>query len=365
MIQIPVTLPVPKHPTMEIVDSSKIQAFQDCPRGFFFSYVLGLRPDRPNVHLDFGSAWHDAMEEMLLRKKYDETAIAFAYRRFLNTYREAFPDPVTDPDNAPKNPEYAFNALRQYAEMYRSDNFNVLYTETAGMVPISEKRKLVVKLDSIVEDLNDGKINSMEHKTTGYNSSSWREKWNYMLQIESYTHLLYSLYPEDQVGKVIINGACFTKTRGFDGIRIPVYKSKKQMAAFLWNVNHWIDMIEWNYQQLAETKPEDPVMPAFPINCSSCSKYGCRMGGICSTFPNPIRFAEEGIAGYKVDFWDPLRGNLDKADNVIDTDESGKITVRAKTEEDIKKFKLAEFAQEQESKNKEEDFSMFETGGDK
>lgn len=356
MLRLPEHLPVPKHHTMEIVDSSKIQSFQDCPRGFFFSYVLGLRPDIPNVHLDFGSAWHDAMEEMLLRGKYDETAIAFAYHKFLNTYREAFPDEITDQDRAPKNPEYAFKALRSYAEQYASDNFEVLYTETAGLVPISPERKLVVKLDSILRDKNDGKINSMEHKTTGYNSSSWREKWHYMLQIESYTHLLYSLYPENEVGKVIINGACFTKSRGFDGIRIPVYKSKKQMAAFLWNVNHWIDLIEWNYEQLAQTSIDDPVMPAFPINCMSCSKFGCRMGGICSTFPNPLRFAEEGLAGYKTDFWDPLRGNIEKSDNVIETDESGKVTIRPKTEEDVEKFGLAD----EPETNEDPDFSMFE-----
>lgn len=361
MIKIPDTLPVPIHPTMEIVDSSKIQAFQDCPRGFFFSYVLGLRPDKPNVHLDFGSAWHDAMEEMLLRSGgvYDETAVAFAFQAFLKTYREAFPDAITDPDRAPKNPEYAFKALQDYANMYQNDNFYILYTETAGMVNISDKRKLVVKLDSIVRDRNDGKVNSMEHKTTGYNSTSWRDKWSMMLQIESYTHLLYSMFPEDEVGKVIINGACFTKSRGFDGIRIPVYKSKKQMAAFLWNVNHWIDMIEWNYAQLAEVKPEDPVMPAFPINCSSCSKFGCRMGGICATFPNPLKFASEGISGYVVDFWDPLRENLKKSDNIIEVIEDGKVTIRPKTKEDIEKFGLGDLASDKPTEDP--DFSAFES----
>lgn len=123
------------------------------------------------------------------------------------------------------------------------------------------------------------------------------------------------------------------------------------MAAFLWAVNHWIDMIEWNYQQLSEARVEDPVMKAFPINCSSCSKFGCRMGGICTTFPNPLQFVEDPPSGYEEDFWDPLRGNLEKADNMIQRDSSGKLEIVKKP---------AGVADPAPIKPKEkEDFSMF------
>lgn len=352
MIRIPETLPVPKHHTMSVVDSSKIQAFQDCPRGFFFNYVLGLRRDAPQIHLDFGSAWHDAMETLLLVGNYED-AVPIAYERFLKRYREAFPDPVTDFDKAPKNPEYAHKALEMYAKQYKSDNFEVLYTETAGLVPVSEERDLVVKLDSIVRDLNRGEVNSMEHKTTGRNSASWRDKWHIMLQVESYTHLLYSLFPEDEVGKIIINGSVFTKSKTWEGVRIPVYKSPRHMANFLWLVNHWIDQIEWNYQQLSKASVDDPMLKAFPINCSSCSKYGCRMGGLCSAFPNPLKFAEDPPTGYKVDFWDPLRGNLAKADNVVEAGEDGKVKIREKTQEEAKEYA------EPEPEQEDEDFSAF------
>jgi|SRR5690625_106711 len=366
MIRIPDELPVPKHHTMEIVDSSKIQAFQDCPRGFFFSYVLGLRRDLPNVHLDFGSAWHDAMEVMLILGQehgYTDDVVHFAYNKFLVRYREAFPNEMTDQDRAPKNPEYAYRALKAYAKQYASDNFTVLYTETAGIVPVSDTRKIVVKLDSILRDNVDQTVNSMEHKTTGRNSNPWREKWHMMFQIESYTHLLYSLFPEEEVGKVIINGAVMTRSRGFDGVRIPVHKTKDQMLNYLWAANHWIDMIEWNYQQLSQASPDDPVMPAFPINCSSCSKFGCRMGGICTTFPNPLRFAQKPPRGYKVDFWDPLRENLSASSHIAE-EIDGKFTVTKKEESRFAK-ELEDFEKSQQesmeeiTKESNEDFSMF------
>lgn len=363
MINIPDNLPVPYHETMKVVDSSKIQAFQGCPRGFFFSHVLGLEPEQSNVHLDFGSAWHDAMETLLLQG-YGKKAVAEAYLNFMEIYREAFPDPITDQDRAPKNPEYAYKALEMYVEQYASDNFDVLYTETAGLVPISEERELAVKLDSILRDRNTGEILSMEHKTTGRNSSAWRNKWSYMLQVESYTHLLYSLFPEEDVGKVLINGSVFTKSRTWDGVRIPVYKTKEQMAAFLWNVNHWIDKMQWHFEQLATMDRTQAVMPAFPINCSSCSKFGCNWDGLCSAFPNPVKrftYIEDGEikvdppAGYTVDFWDPLRGNIEKASNVIET-KDGEISIREKSEEEKQQAKEKKKELQREKHEEEDSF---------
>lgn len=74
------------------------------------------------------------------------------------------------------------------------------------------------------------------------------------------------------------------------------------------------------------------------------------MGGICSTFPNPVdrfTYEEDGEikvdppTGYEVEFWDPLRRNVDKADNVIEKDESGNIKIREKTEEEKKQAEEA------------------------
>ena len=56
-------------PTLQTVDSTKINTFLDCPRQYFFTYVLGWRSDRPNNHLVFGQAWHEAMEHLDTRER--------------------------------------------------------------------------------------------------------------------------------------------------------------------------------------------------------------------------------------------------------------------------------------------------------
>ena len=82
--------PVPKHDSWNVLDSTKIQSFMDCPRGFFFSYILGWRKEEPSIHLIFGSAWHDAMEH-LANNGYGKASVEEAYEKFCATYGEYYP----------------------------------------------------------------------------------------------------------------------------------------------------------------------------------------------------------------------------------------------------------------------------------
>ena len=79
------------HPTWDIMDSSKLICYKECPRKFFYQYILGWQNAYPNNHLVFGSAWHMAMEWLLNHPK----DIAGAALAFLEYYREHFP-PNTD-----------------------------------------------------------------------------------------------------------------------------------------------------------------------------------------------------------------------------------------------------------------------------
>ena len=167
--------PIEKHYTWEILDPSKITCYLECPRKFFYDYLLGWRPTEPNNHIVFGSAWHLAMEHLLLNG-YDEVSIADAFDKFLQHYRADFPE-TTDETFWPKTPERALEALVEYSEKYKGDlnEFEVLFTEISATVPLSEEHNLHLRMDSIVKK-HDGTIYSLEHKTAG---SGWRfdEKW--------------------------------------------------------------------------------------------------------------------------------------------------------------------------------------------
>lgn len=322
-------LPVPYHPTMEINDPSKLQAFMDCPRGFFFSYVLGWRQEESNIHLVFGSAWHDAMEH-ILKNGYTHEAAAEAYDKFLAIYMDAFPMADVEPPHGAKNPATVLKGLASYVSQYRDidkDN-ETLYTEVAGTVPISENRVIHTKVDSIIR-APDG-IWSLEHKTTGRNSGPWRNKWTLILQIGAYTHLVKNAFPTEPVQGVKVNGAIFTKSRGAEFLRIPVRKTPDMMQEFLWEVNHWWDQLEWNYRALEQSSSSDDVMMAFPKNSQSCSKFGCKYPGLCNAWQNPLQKCHEPPPGYDIEFWDPRRGNEEDANFTAKPDKSGNITIEPK-----------------------------------
>lgn len=302
---------VPWHETLAIFDATKVSCFSGCPRKFFIEFVMGWRKDEPNIHLVFGGAWHEAMEH-LLNNGYSKESIKDAYRKFLKMYQDNYPDMLSN--HGAKEPDNALNALLDYCSTFgRVDNFETLFTEVSGAVPISSDRIFHVKMDSVLR-FPDG-IWSMEHKTTGMLSRAQQEKWSDTIQIGGYTHALYSVFPADEVRGIKINLAVLRKPKK-DGksnnefLRIPVRKSGDSMQVWLFEVNHWLDQIVWNFQKMCETSPDDPVMQAFPKNGESCGKFGCSHPGLCQR-ANPLKYGSEPPIGYKSNRWDPRRIETD------------------------------------------------------
>ena len=142
--------PIIPDETWEIIDPSKIQEYMSCPRKYFYRYMLGWRYDNSNVHLVFGEAWHRAME-YLLKHDYSENSITEAFNLFIAYYRESYP-PMMDELNGVKTPANALMALVEYTTKYAQDKFEVLHTETAGSVPITEDWSIHFRVDSICKD---------------------------------------------------------------------------------------------------------------------------------------------------------------------------------------------------------------------
>lgn len=54
------------------IDYSSLQEYIDCPRKFFFKYILHLRTEHSNLDLFFGSAFHYGLEQAFLQLKTDQ-----------------------------------------------------------------------------------------------------------------------------------------------------------------------------------------------------------------------------------------------------------------------------------------------------
>jgi hypothetical protein len=274
----------------------------ECPRAFFYEYILGWRSEEPNLHLEFGKAWHLAMEHLILHG-YESDSIQAAYAAFLEHYRKFFPD-ITDEVHAPKNPTNAFRALVGYALEYKDDVFKPIYTEIAGTVPLDDKHLLHFRMDSVIEV--EGQIRSREHKTGSQLSRQWTDQWSLAIQTFVYNHVLCCLYPPEQVWGIEINGV-FLQKKENKYMRVPARRNLNMMQASYWNVLHTYHQLDFDMNLLHnEASDSDPVMMCFAMNPTNCTKYfGCKYHDFCMAWPNPLQRCEEVPLGFKIEYWDP------------------------------------------------------------
>ncbi|MBU2346551.1 MAG: PD-(D/E)XK nuclease family protein [Gammaproteobacteria bacterium] len=298
------------------LDSSKLKDFKRCPRLFFYSHVLGWRSQTPNIHLEFGSAWHEAMEHLLLNG-YGNDSIIAAFDKFLIRYREAFP-PETDGMFKRKTPDNAFLVLSKYATYppYQRDfdNYKTLYTEIAGSVAVDEKRTLFFRQDSILEHKKTGHIISREHKT-GSRTWMWEEQFLLDAQVGTYNHVLYCLFPKELVSGVEVNGSFFldrkSEPKSEDIFRrFLIRRNEDQMQVWIDTTRYYMWQIEMEYELLNDAKEDDYTLRCFPLRDTSCMDYSrmCEYHDFCMAWPNPLRKCFEPPLGFVQRYWDPTEG---------------------------------------------------------
>jgi len=312
----PEDFPVSYHPTWEILDSTKIQAYQSCPRMFFYEYVLGWRPTLPSNHLIFGKAVHSAMEHLILNG-YRVESVRKCMEIFNDEYRLTYPK-STDELFTPKTPVRFFDLIVQYIREYADDakHYDVYKTEIGGTINLSPTHKMAYKMDTILFDNYTKKYCSLEHKTKGGNYISSNYPYEFMLNVQlgTYTHVLNSLFLPEDVSEVIINCLCLKKTKipAFILKRFPIPLTNNQMANWLSNTITWMDAIEADYRCLAETTHHTPRMECFPLNGRACTNWGrvCHYHDLCTSWLNPIRHQNQLPTSMQIEFWNPLEEDL-------------------------------------------------------
>jgi hypothetical protein len=299
------------HYTWNIVDASKLETYMECPRRFFYKYVLGWDNEYSSHDLEFGSAWHLAMEH-ILRTNYSVENIALAHELFRNHYERYFPI-ETQFELEPKSSSGALLALAGYCSKYIDDhsNFKVLYTEVSGSITVLKGRIMNFRMDTIIEDSEKG-ICSLEHKTAKSLERTFQDKWILHMQPNLYTHVLYCLFPVDSVYGVIINGTALykqtarTKRPPAEYLRIPCRRTPEMMNTWLHNLDHWLDLLFDDYDRMSVTSDSDDTMVAFPQNTTNCTQYwGCRFHDFCIGWANPLRYCADVPTGFIQRYWDP------------------------------------------------------------
>lgn len=297
------------HKTWNILDSSKLTTYMECPRKYFFRYLLGWSSASPNNHLVFGSSWHLAQEHLLLTD-FAPQEVPEAQLKFLRYYRDHFPQ-STDELFEPKTPQNAFISIQEYARKYRyeSAQFTILYVELGGLVLVSETRTMAFKCDAIRQDNFSGAIQGLDHKTSQRRYSDWGDHWTLSTQMLTYLHALHCLYGSSDELEMLVRCSFFYKRQPTDFAEHPIRKSHEQMQAWLERTNQWIDHLEIDKLILKDEDTTDElVMQSFAQNDTACFNFGrrCEFFDYCNAWANPLTRCDEPPLGLNVEWWDPL-----------------------------------------------------------
>lgn len=307
---VPANLPVPYNDTMRLIDSSKLNQYQSCPRSYFFRYLLGLVPSGGNLHLAFGSAWHSALE-VLYKEGIRKNKIPLAFSAFMETFEKM--GGTTLPEHPNKNPNMALQALVSYVGTYANDldGLTLIATETGGLLEIpamdsfGKDHSITYRFDGLFRR-HDGKVVVLEHKTASRGGRTWADSWDHALQIGTYITAANQNYCMEGVEALVyVNGTVFLKGKQ-DFIRVPQMRSKKQLNLWYYQICDLINRIEADTIALA-SYVDLPVMACFLPNTCSCTSFGgCPYDLLCQTKMNPINLTDADTADFDVSWWNPL-----------------------------------------------------------
>lgn len=326
--------PIPYEATWDILDGTKMNTYLECPRKFFYEYILGWRPTGANNHLVFGKAWHEALEHLYVYG-IESVHIEAAFDKFMQAYRKEIPE-ANDSMYWPKTPDNAFTALCEYVRKNIKDwsKYKVLYTEIAFCAPISKEHVMYGRKDAIIQDMQTNLIITLEHKTGSRAGRTWDMQWENAMQPYLYTHVDYLLgFPEDLVGTIIMNGTFFMKNKT-NPINFQRYRLKhnyNQMQNWLSQVNYWADMIDYDFDMFSNCSISDDIMECFHMNTTNCVKWaGCSYLDYCRAWRNPLQQYERVPFEMKVEHWNPMAEESNAVFNLHDEDERKKLMEDAK-----------------------------------
>jgi len=239
-----------------------------------------------------------------------------AIKAYIKRFSERFhPDDWWD--LGAKSPEGAMLCFREYAAEYHDDAFKLIGSEIYGEVPLEGSRKLLGKLDLLIEE-PDGSIVVVDHKTSKNSITSIAvDEFSSSFQFNTYnllglTYCLSRGIPPERFKGVMVNHLVFKQSAKL-GIncefnRFYVRKTAEQLNTFIAEADYIISQIEAETAKLRKLKDINEPLVQFPKNPKNCTAYfrRCEYYDICHNHPNPLKFArQEPPAGFKISFWDP------------------------------------------------------------
>lgn len=240
-------------------DNSKIATFIECPRKYYFSWVLNIESSMGSIHLDFGSSLHKALEYFYKHYKEDK---AKAETGAIEIFRQTIIEKELEP-NINKNLDNGFAALELY--FAKKEHY-----ELGSIISVEEIISLddyIGKPDLITFDEKTNTYKIFDHKTSQRLDRNKFSQWRQNRGFQGYHFLIMNRYPGANI-ETIVN--LFHIVSSPDCFKVPIHFSKRQLAEFWEATLYYINQIK-----------ECEKRAYWPKAGSSCQLLGCVYQPLC------------------------------------------------------------------------------------
>lgn len=239
---------------------SKLTTYSTCQRKYYWSYIKKIQPQGRQMPLEFGSAWHLAMEAW----HGDKSGLEGAIRAFNGAFQDR-------PGEVRRTQAVAKRMLTLYTQRYEVETFSVLKQESALEIPV-EEFLYVMKIDKVINE--DGVVKGMEHKTTSSLGYHYLKSFKPNLQIAGYIKGLREKV-DPRIDTMLIDIALVSIREPRDGERFMRYPERVDQ----WELDEATNVIVRLGREIA-AKGEG--FDAYVPNWNACTLYGeCPFRQLC------------------------------------------------------------------------------------
>jgi len=303
------------------IDYSSLSSYLDCPREFFFKYILHLRSSVSNLDLVFGSCWHYGMEEaynaLQQDREVDHQELTDIAVKAFNSMWKVEGEPHFNAEIAfPKSPARAADMYSKFfaTQNYLPDDMEVLGVEapvsiSLGTLGGKTLPNYIGKLDLALG--NDDELLVVDHKTAKFVNDITFAGYESSYQTDGYITAGSMYY--NKLPSIRYSVALCQKTKidfsAYD-VRRPPAAIDRFISELILHVNRIhadLDLYEVESSGKSASN-RNYIQQSFPRTSGyACTKYfrKCAYYDICHMRNNAMMWKDHPPQGYVIDEWLP------------------------------------------------------------
>lgn len=283
----------------EVIDSSMLKDYADCPSKFYLRHVLGLkrisRDPSDDAKFDWGTVWHRVMEIWWATHNYEEALGGL----------EPWPSSImAETDRHARSKARMEKIFREYILKYAErdiNDFEILRGEQFFDVMNEETGiRWCGRTDQLLRRKRNGAVVVLDHKTTSAMGKTYFEQYEHSFQLPGYAWAANQIFTES-VSEVLID-VVYTLKASHQFFRRTFRYTPADFREWTNNVKIWVDEINRNLDKHLY-EPE-----AWKKNWNECTRYGlCQFNDVHFLTPQGDSRLRVLTNDYGIERWDPRR----------------------------------------------------------